>query len=93
MLHCGLCWVCLCLPSRAQLKGQFLMSLETSEGLLEALGTQALTDGTYASAEEISKNIDNISLTDVAIVRHLVLMSAWMGQDVFILVLKQVDLL
>lgn len=52
--------------AKAQLKGQFLMSLETSEGLLEALGTQALTDGTYASAEEISKNIDNISLTDVA---------------------------
>lgn len=46
------------------------MCLETSEGLLEAMGTQALADGSYQSAEEISKNIDNISLADVANVRH-----------------------
>uniref|UniRef100_A0A7N6A9H5 Ubiquinol-cytochrome c reductase core protein 2b n=1 Tax=Anabas testudineus TaxID=64144 RepID=A0A7N6A9H5_ANATE len=52
--------------AKAQLKGQLLMCLETSEGLLEAMGTQALADGSYQSAEEISKNIDNISLTDVA---------------------------
>ncbi|XP_047233749.1 cytochrome b-c1 complex subunit 2, mitochondrial isoform X2 [Girardinichthys multiradiatus] len=52
--------------AKAQLKGHFLMSLETSEGLLEAMGSQALVDGSYHSPEEISKNIDNISLTDVA---------------------------
>ncbi|KAJ0015797.1 hypothetical protein NQD34_014087 [Periophthalmus magnuspinnatus] len=52
--------------AKAQLKAQFLMSLETSEGLLEAIGTQALAVGSYSSAEEISKNIDNVSLTDVA---------------------------
>ncbi|GAA6219872.1 cytochrome b-c1 complex subunit 2, mitochondrial isoform X1 [Lates japonicus] len=52
--------------AKAQLKGQFLMSLETSEGLLEAMGTQALANGSYHSPEEISKNIDNVSLTDVA---------------------------
>uniref|UniRef100_A0A3B4WP27 Ubiquinol-cytochrome c reductase core protein 2b n=1 Tax=Seriola lalandi dorsalis TaxID=1841481 RepID=A0A3B4WP27_SERLL len=52
--------------AKAQLRGQFLMSLETSEGFLEALGTQALTDGTYISPEEISNNIDNVSLSDVA---------------------------
>lgn len=45
------------------------MSLETSEGLLEAMGSQALTDASYQSPEEISKKIDNISLTDVANVR------------------------
>ncbi len=50
-----------------------MMSLETSEGLLEAMGSQALADGSYSSPEEISKNIDNVSLTDVANVRHLVL--------------------
>lgn len=61
---------------RAQLKGQILMSLETSEGLLEAMGAQALADGSYQSPEEISKNIDNVSLTDVANVRHMVLFSA-----------------
>ncbi|XP_078135197.1 cytochrome b-c1 complex subunit 2, mitochondrial isoform X2 [Sander vitreus] len=52
--------------AKAQLKGQFLMSLETSEGLLEAMGTQALVEGSYCSTEEVSKNIDNVSLTDVA---------------------------
>ncbi|XP_035521256.1 cytochrome b-c1 complex subunit 2, mitochondrial isoform X2 [Morone saxatilis] len=52
--------------AKAQLKGQFLMSLETSEGFLEAMGTQALAEGTYCSPEEISKKIDNVSLTDVA---------------------------
>uniref|UniRef100_A0A672G0K5 Cytochrome b-c1 complex subunit 2, mitochondrial n=1 Tax=Salarias fasciatus TaxID=181472 RepID=A0A672G0K5_SALFA len=55
-----------CLLRRAQLQGQFLMSLETSEGLLEAMGTQALAAGSYHSPEEISKKIDNVSLTDVA---------------------------
>lgn len=48
------------------------MSLETSEGLLEAIGTQALSGGSYHSAEETSKNIDNVSLTDVANVRRFV---------------------
>ncbi|KAI3365585.1 hypothetical protein L3Q82_010670, partial [Scortum barcoo] len=52
--------------AKAQLKGHCLMSLETSEGLLEAMGTQALAEGTYTSPEEISRNIDNVSLTDVA---------------------------
>uniref|UniRef100_A0A8C3G2D7 Ubiquinol-cytochrome c reductase core protein 2b n=1 Tax=Cyclopterus lumpus TaxID=8103 RepID=A0A8C3G2D7_CYCLU len=51
---------------QAALKGQFLMSLETSEGLLETIGTQALAEGSYCSAEEVSKNIDNVSLTDVS---------------------------
>ncbi|XP_049419491.1 cytochrome b-c1 complex subunit 2, mitochondrial isoform X2 [Epinephelus fuscoguttatus] len=52
--------------AKAQLKGEFLMSLETSEGLLEAMGTQALTEGSYCPAEEISKKIDNVTLTDVS---------------------------
>ncbi|XP_034564362.1 cytochrome b-c1 complex subunit 2, mitochondrial isoform X2 [Notolabrus celidotus] len=52
--------------AKAQMKGQFLMSLETSEGLLETMGTQALAEGSYCSHEEISKKIDNVSLTDVA---------------------------
>ncbi|CAN9508615.1 unnamed protein product [Ophioblennius macclurei] len=52
--------------AKAQLQGQFLMSLETSEGLLEAMGTQALSVGSYHSPEEISKKIDNVSLTDVS---------------------------
>uniref|UniRef100_A0A3P9IH88 Ubiquinol-cytochrome c reductase core protein 2b n=1 Tax=Oryzias latipes TaxID=8090 RepID=A0A3P9IH88_ORYLA len=52
--------------AKAQLKAHFLMSLETSEGLLEAVGAQALASGSHQSTEEISKNIDNVSLNDVA---------------------------
>ncbi|XP_035002147.1 cytochrome b-c1 complex subunit 2, mitochondrial [Hippoglossus stenolepis] len=52
--------------AKAQLKGQYLMSLETSEGFLEALCTQSLTEGSYVPPEEIIKNIDNVSLTDVS---------------------------
>ncbi|XP_075890738.1 cytochrome b-c1 complex subunit 2, mitochondrial isoform X2 [Nelusetta ayraudi] len=52
--------------AKAQLQGQFLMSLETSEGLLEEMGTQALATGSYCPSAEISKKIDNVSLTDVS---------------------------
>uniref|UniRef100_A0AAQ5YGE7 Ubiquinol-cytochrome c reductase core protein 2b n=1 Tax=Amphiprion ocellaris TaxID=80972 RepID=A0AAQ5YGE7_AMPOC len=51
--------------AKAQLRTEFLMLIETSEGLLDIMGTQAL-DGTYQPPEEISKTIDNVSLTDVA---------------------------
>lgn len=67
--YSGLQRACVRFVRRAQLKGQFLMSLETSEGLLEDMGTQALASGSYCSPEEISKNIDSVSLTDVANVR------------------------
>lgn len=68
-------WLMKCLSlflCRAQLKAHILMSQETSEGLLEDMGAQALANGSYVSTEEISKNIDNVSLTDVANVRYLV---------------------
>uniref|UniRef100_A0A3B4TK98 Ubiquinol-cytochrome c reductase core protein 2b n=1 Tax=Seriola dumerili TaxID=41447 RepID=A0A3B4TK98_SERDU len=39
------------------LRGQFLMSLETSEGFLEALATQALTDGTYISPRKSPRTL------------------------------------
>lgn len=45
------------------------MSVETSEGLLQAMGTQALANGAYNPPEEFAKNIDNVTLTDVANVR------------------------
>ncbi|XP_061519841.1 cytochrome b-c1 complex subunit 2, mitochondrial [Phycodurus eques] len=52
--------------AKASLKSHLLMSLETSDGLLEAMGTQALASGSYHSPEEFAKDIDNVSLTDVA---------------------------
>ncbi|XP_077595699.1 cytochrome b-c1 complex subunit 2, mitochondrial [Stigmatopora nigra] len=52
--------------AKASLKSHLLMSLETSEGLMEAMGTQALTSAAYQPPEEFAKTIDNVSLTDVA---------------------------
>ena len=52
------------------------MSLETSEGLLEAMGSQALAEGCYSSTDEVSTNIDNVSLTDIANVRNVLLVNA-----------------
>lgn len=53
------------------------MSLETSEGLLEEMGTQALAKGSYCPPEEICKGIDNVTLTDVANVRRFVPITAF----------------
>lgn len=51
--------------AKAQLKAQYLMSLETSEGLLEAIGSQALVEGTYLAPEAVSQKIDAVSSNDV----------------------------
>ena len=42
------------------------MSLESSEGLLDAMGSQALSGGVYHSPEAIAQKIDSVSATDVA---------------------------
>ncbi|KAG7248587.1 hypothetical protein CRUP_009063 [Coryphaenoides rupestris] len=52
--------------AKTQLKSQLLMSLETSEGLLGALGSQALSAGAYRAPDDVAKTIDNVSLTDAA---------------------------
>lgn len=81
--------VFVCFLCRAQLKGHFLMSLETSEGLLENMGSQALATGSYCPPEEMSKNIDNVSLTDVANVRHLVLViGCWHAEEGTVMINK-----
>lgn len=64
------------------------MSLETSEGLLEEMGTQALATGSYCPSAEISKKIDNVSLTDVSNVSHLLLLTVTFGGDRLELVAK-----
>ncbi|XP_062382065.1 cytochrome b-c1 complex subunit 2, mitochondrial isoform X2 [Sardina pilchardus] len=51
--------------AKNQLKAQYLMSLETSEGLLEAIGTQALGEGTYHTPEAMAQKIDAVSSNDV----------------------------
>ena len=54
---------------RTQRKAEYLMSLESSEGLLDAMGSQALARGAYHSPEAIAQKIDSVSATDVANVR------------------------
>ncbi|XP_036428196.1 cytochrome b-c1 complex subunit 2, mitochondrial isoform X2 [Colossoma macropomum] len=51
--------------AKTQLKAEYLMSIENSESLLEAIGTQALTEGTYHSLEAITQKIDAVSSNDV----------------------------
>uniref|UniRef100_A0A4W4G2S1 Ubiquinol-cytochrome c reductase core protein 2b n=1 Tax=Electrophorus electricus TaxID=8005 RepID=A0A4W4G2S1_ELEEL len=48
-----------------QLKAEYLMSVENSEGLFDAIGTQALSEGTYHSPEAITQRIDAVSSNDV----------------------------
>uniref|UniRef100_A0AAY4BLD5 Uncharacterized protein n=1 Tax=Denticeps clupeoides TaxID=299321 RepID=A0AAY4BLD5_9TELE len=48
-----------------QLKAEYLISLETTEGLFEAIGTQALAFGTYHTPEAVIQKIDAVSSTDV----------------------------
>jgi len=52
--------------AKNKLKAQYLMSLETSEGLIDAMGSQALSGGVYLTPDAVTKSIDNVSLTDVA---------------------------
>uniref|UniRef100_A0A8C7WBZ9 Ubiquinol-cytochrome c reductase core protein 2b n=1 Tax=Oncorhynchus mykiss TaxID=8022 RepID=A0A8C7WBZ9_ONCMY len=52
--------------AKTQLKAEYLMSLESSEGLLDAMGSQALARGAYHSPEAIAQKIDSVSATDVA---------------------------
>ncbi|XP_064789554.1 cytochrome b-c1 complex subunit 2, mitochondrial-like [Oncorhynchus masou masou] len=52
--------------AKTQLKAEYLMSLESSEGLLDAMGSQALSEGVYHSPEAIAQKIDSVSATDVA---------------------------
>ncbi|XP_072522754.1 cytochrome b-c1 complex subunit 2, mitochondrial isoform X2 [Salminus brasiliensis] len=51
--------------AKTQLKAEYLMSIESSENLLETIGMQALTEGTYHSPEAITQKIDAVSSSDV----------------------------
>jgi len=51
--------------AKNQLKAQYMMSLESSEGLLEGMGSQALAMGTYLSPEATAQKIDAVASADV----------------------------
>eukprot|EP00063_Salmo_salar_P083731 XP_014058566.1 PREDICTED: cytochrome b-c1 complex subunit 2, mitochondrial-like [Salmo salar] len=51
--------------ARKQLKAEYPMSMESSEGLLEEMGAQALSSGAYHSPETVTQSIDSVSHADV----------------------------
>jgi len=51
--------------AKNQVNAEYMMSMESSQGLLEELGAQALFSGTYQAPESITQGIDAVSHTDV----------------------------
>ncbi|XP_036445946.1 cytochrome b-c1 complex subunit 2, mitochondrial [Colossoma macropomum] len=51
--------------AKGQLKTEYLMVLESSDGLLEEIGIQALTSGAYSSPDAAAKDIDSVTSSDV----------------------------
>uniref|UniRef100_A0A8C1SID5 Ubiquinol-cytochrome c reductase core protein 2a n=1 Tax=Cyprinus carpio TaxID=7962 RepID=A0A8C1SID5_CYPCA len=51
--------------AKTQLKTDYLMSLESSEALLEELGVQVLSSGAYSSPQSVIQNIDSVTSGDL----------------------------
>ncbi|KAM4597779.1 ubiquinol-cytochrome c reductase core protein 2a [Polymixia lowei] len=51
--------------AKNQVKTEYLMSMECSEGLLEEIGAQALATGAYQAPEAILQGIDSVTHADV----------------------------
>ncbi|KAJ8283952.1 hypothetical protein COCON_G00028020 [Conger conger] len=47
--------------AKNQVKAEYLMSLESSGGMLEDMGSQALAGGTYSSPEAVAQSIDSVT--------------------------------
>lgn len=56
---------------RNQVKVDYLMSLESSDGLLEELGLQGLVGGAYSPPEAVLQKIDSITSDAVTNVSSL----------------------
>ena len=50
---------------RNQVKIEYLMSIESSEGLLEEIGAQALTTAAYQAPETVLQAVDSVTQNDV----------------------------
>uniref|UniRef100_A0A4W5JVB4 Ubiquinol-cytochrome c reductase core protein 2a n=1 Tax=Hucho hucho TaxID=62062 RepID=A0A4W5JVB4_9TELE len=57
--------------AKKQLNAEYLMSMESSVGLLEEMGAQALSSGAYHSPETVTQSIDSVSHADVVNVSTL----------------------
>jgi len=52
--------------AKNQVKAEFLMSMEATEGLVEELGAQLLTTGAYSTTDAALQGIDAVTASDVA---------------------------
>lgn len=50
---------------RNQLKANYLMSVETSKGLLNEIGSESLVSGTHTSPSAAAQKIDSVATADV----------------------------
>lgn len=53
------------LSNRNKLKAGYLMSVESSEGFLDEVGSQALVAGSYIPPSTLLQQIDSVANTDV----------------------------
>lgn len=51
--------------AKNQLTADYLMSIESSEGLMDVIGTHVLSEGTYHSPEAVTQKINAVSSADV----------------------------
>ncbi|XP_062444463.1 cytochrome b-c1 complex subunit 2, mitochondrial [Rhea pennata] len=51
--------------AKNQLKATYLMSVETSEGLLNEIGSESLVSGTHTSPSDVAQKIDSVATADV----------------------------
>ncbi|XP_051878529.1 cytochrome b-c1 complex subunit 2, mitochondrial [Pristis pectinata] len=51
--------------AKSQLRAKYLMAVETSDGLLDEIGSQALLTGTFVPTPDLVQRIDSVSLSDV----------------------------
>ncbi|KAL2101043.1 hypothetical protein ACEWY4_002804 [Coilia grayii] len=51
--------------AKNQVKAEYLMSLEATEGVLEEVGAQLLTTGAYSKPEAVLQGIDSVTSSDV----------------------------
>ena len=54
---------------RNQVKAEYLMSIESSEGLMEEIGAQALSTAAYQSPDTVLQAIETLTKADVVKVR------------------------
>lgn len=70
------------------MKAEYLMSLETSDSLLEEVGAQLLASGAYSKPEAVLQAIDAVTSSEVANVSVLTMESFIMNRIYYFIFLN-----